>query len=513
MWELQRRFYDSHGARAWRDAHVPFEITSNAYIGRRYAEILLGFVRDIRAGQLGQKHGDAPLTIVELGSGSGRLGFSVASELKRMTEALGLPAPAFRLVMTDFTESNLAAFAANPRLAALADEGVLDFARVDAEHPAAFKLRRAGTAVAPGSLDQPIALIANYLFDTIRHDAFKFEAGVIHETRVGLAAMPRRKLPRRNALDALDRLALVEEHVPIRLPYYREPAYDAVLADYARRFTACEMLFPIDALRCIDWFGRAAQAPVLVLCGDKGYRTDEELEQGVGAYLSTHAKGSFSTMVNLNAIERVAVHGGGFALHAPQHDTGFTVSAFVMGAPREAAIETRFAYEAALSGLGPRHYQTTLDELKRTWSKPSIPAALSLIRVANYDQDVFLRFAPVLQRKARYMSGEVKADLIDTLEAVWRRYYPLDPDDPVAFNIGLVFYALKRHGDARTFFERSLAFEGDDAITHHNIGLCSTALGEPARALAAYRAALRRDRSYLPSRRAQAKLKALIARG
>ncbi len=511
VWALQRRFYDSHGVSAWKDSHVPFEISSNAYLARRYAEILLGYLRDLRSGRLGKAGRDQPLMIIELGSGSGRLAFLVASELLLMTEALGFKSPAFRLVMTDFTENNLKTYAANPRLAALLDAGVLDFARYDAEKPHALRLRRDGQTIAPGRNRQPMALIANYLFDTVRHDAFRVENGALYETRVGLAAKARRAMPHREDPDALDALEIVERHVRTALPYYRHKVFDAVLADYVQGFDGCEMLFPIDALRVIDWFGRAA-APLLVICGDKGYRTDDELKAGVGAYLSFHAKSSFSTMVNLNAIERVVAKQGGFTLHAPQNDTSFTVSAFVSGARPAAAVETRFAFDAAMTGLGPRHFQTTFDELKRRWRDPSVPSAVSMLRLANYDQDVFLRFAPVLTRKAGRVSNEVRADVAQAMDTVWERYFPLSSDDPVAFTIGLVFHAMRRFDQALRYFERSLELEGDDAVTHYNIGLCHAARGEAKAAVDAYEAALARDKRYRPAALARAKLLRLAAK-
>lgn len=512
VWSLQRNFYDRQGVNAWKDAHIPFEISSNAYLSRRYAEVLLGFMRDARAGHLGVDGGQQPLLIVELGSGSGRLGFHVASELKRMTEALALPQPAFRFVMTDFTENNLASYAKTPRLGALAACGVLDFARFDAEQPGGFSLRLSGEPIQPGRAARPVALIANYLFDTVRQDAFRIESGVLYETRVGLAKKNGHALPRRDDPDALDALDIVEVHVRTRLPYYRHAALDGVLSDYLESLDDCEMLFPIDGLCCIDWFARMAGGPLLVLCGDKGYRTDAELKEGRGTHLTPHAHGSFSTMVNFNAIERFAKRLGGFAMHSPQSDIGFTVSGFVLGAPAEAAVETRLAFTDAMSSLGPRHFQTTLDELKRRWSDPSVPAVTSLLRLANHDQDVFLRFAPVLTRKAGRINREAQADLAHTLEQVWERYYPMTEDEPVAFTIGLVYHAMRRYDDARRYFERALEIEGDDAVTHYNIALCHEACGRLEPAIEAYERALARDRRYTPATLARARLRRLLTK-
>jgi tetratricopeptide (TPR) repeat protein len=389
---------------------------------------------------------------------------------------------------------------------------VLDFARFDAERPGSFRLRLGNEPIEPGGAARPVALIANYLFDTVRQDAFRFENGVLYETRVGLAKKTGRTLPERDDPDALDALDIVEEHVRARLPYYGHAALDGVLAEYLESLGDCEMLFPIDGLRCIDWFARMAGGPLLVLCGDKGYRTDAELKDGTGTHLTPHAHGSFSTMVNFNAIERFAKRLGGFAMHAPQSDTGFTVSGFVLGARGEAAPETRLAFADAMSGLGPRHFQTTLDELKRRWSDPSVPAVASLLRLANHDQDVFLRFSPVLTRKAGRINREVQADLAYALEQVWEHYYPMAEDEPVAFTIGRVYHAMRRYDDARRYFERALELEGDDAVTHYNIALCHEACGRLEPALEAYDRALARDRRYTPAAVARTKLLRLMAK-
>jgi len=271
------------------------------------------------------------------------------------------------------------------------------------------------------------------------------------------------------------------------------------------------MLFPIGAFNCMAWFRKVARAPMLVICGDKGYRSDAELKAGVGAFLSLHAKGSFSTMVNLNAIGRVVTRRGGLALHAPLHDLTFTVSAFLTGAKPAAAIETRFAYDAALAGVGPRHYQTTLDELKRRWSDPSVPSALAIIRLADFDQDVFMRFAHVLQRKGQRQQSDTRADLIAALEAVWQRFYPLSAKEPVVFTIGQIQFALRRFAEARRFFERALVLEEDDAKTRYNIALCSQALGAFDRALVEFDAAIARDGAYAPARLAREKLSRHLA--
>lgn len=71
LWPLQRRFFERAGPAAWADDTVPHYVTNNAGLAAAYAEVLLGWLRD--AGPL---DGGQPLTVVEIGAGSGRFAFS-----------------------------------------------------------------------------------------------------------------------------------------------------------------------------------------------------------------------------------------------------------------------------------------------------------------------------------------------------------------------------------------------------------------------------------------------------
>jgi len=146
LWRLQRASYQAQGLLAWRTGGVPFQITSNPFIARCYADVIAGLVRDL--------HGAAepprrPLQLVELGAGSGRFGFYLVRALCAAFERDGLARLPFRLVMTDLVERNLAGWADHPRLRPFVEQGVLDFAVFDAEHPAPLALRVSGEVLAP----------------------------------------------------------------------------------------------------------------------------------------------------------------------------------------------------------------------------------------------------------------------------------------------------------------------------------------------------------------------------
>jgi len=71
LWRLQRRFFERRGPAAWSEGVVPHHATTNPYLARAYSRIVLGFLRDWRAGL----DPSQPVYLVELGAGSGRLAF------------------------------------------------------------------------------------------------------------------------------------------------------------------------------------------------------------------------------------------------------------------------------------------------------------------------------------------------------------------------------------------------------------------------------------------------------
>jgi hypothetical protein len=76
LWKLMMSFYDRKGVESWSQGIVPHFITCNAFIGRAYAKVLLGFLSDCsQASSKITLHRSHCLYIVELGAGSGKFSF------------------------------------------------------------------------------------------------------------------------------------------------------------------------------------------------------------------------------------------------------------------------------------------------------------------------------------------------------------------------------------------------------------------------------------------------------
>jgi tetratricopeptide (TPR) repeat protein len=90
--------------------------------------------------------------------------------------------------------------------------------------------------------------------------------------------------------------------------------------------------------------------------------------------------------------------------------------------------------------------------------------------------------------------------LREALGRVWARYYPLDDGKDVAFELGFVYYAMRRYREALDFYGRSLARYGPHRVTLFNMGLCEFQQGRMDEALRLFERSLEVDPTYGPAR-------------
>lgn len=128
LWKLMMSFYDRKGVESWSQGIVPHFITSNAFIGRSYAKVLHGFIRDCLSKS--PDGGKLPLDtseklyIIELGAGSGKFSYFMLKALEEMQAVCDFPLNNICYVMTDFTESNFTFWKNHPSLKTYFDRGL-----------------------------------------------------------------------------------------------------------------------------------------------------------------------------------------------------------------------------------------------------------------------------------------------------------------------------------------------------------------------------------------------------
>ena len=138
-----------------------------------------------------------PVYVVEVGAGHGKLSLLMLRQLSEMGDRL--PAGVrLRYVMTDFTLSNVSKWSDNPKLQPFVRDGLLTFAAFDAERHSRV-VTSSGEAVS----GNPCIVIANYVFDTLRHDAYRLsvahespeEAATLEETLCTVSLPPSLAVP------------------------------------------------------------------------------------------------------------------------------------------------------------------------------------------------------------------------------------------------------------------------------------------------------------------------------
>ena len=132
--------------------------------------------------------------------------------------------------------------------------------------------------------------------------------------------------------------------------------------------------------------------PAASRTGDKAYGHEEELTGLRDPHVAVH--GSFSFMVNFHAVKVYVTNRGGFSLHTPYQD-GFKCSAFLVGFGEEELPELRYAWADCMETFGPDNFSTLQRCIKDETPNPSAKLAISVIRMSNYDSDVFFKFKQV----------------------------------------------------------------------------------------------------------------------
>jgi len=288
LWKLMMSFYDRKGVESWSQGIVPHFITCNAFIGRAYAQVLLGFLRDcVQANAKLPLDSSKKLYIIELGAGSGKFSFFMIKAINELSELLDFPASSIIYVMTDFTWNNLKFWNGHKNLRRYIDSGQLDVAIFDAVNDDSIKLHHSGVTIRQSTLKNPVCVIANYLFDTLCHDIFQVENGELKE---GLISVGSRKETEKDPLDP-EIIKRFDNHFQYRvvdINYYTscetEDAkhFRRILRWYRDFFGnstgGASILFPIGALRALRRLTSFANGRALVLSGDKGNNNHEQFK-------------------------------------------------------------------------------------------------------------------------------------------------------------------------------------------------------------------------------------------
>lgn len=529
LWKLMMSFYDRKGVESWSQGIVPHFITSNSYIGRAYAKVLHGYIRDAMSASPPLLNVAEPLYIVELGTGSGKFSFYMLKALIEMEATCAFPSEKIVYVMTDFTEANFKFWTDHPSLAKYVAEGRLEFAIFDATNDREITLANSGKKLTADSLVNPLVVVANYLFDTLYHDIFQVEA---NELKEGLISTGSKNAEEPDPLepDIIKRLDNRYQYNTISDNYYNDEEGDELhfqrlLAWYRDYFGAsangASILVPIGALRALRRLTAFSGGRALVISGDKGHNNPDHFSGLMDPHIAVH--GSFSVMVNYHAIGTYFTSRGGFAMHNPQEEASLKVSAFVLtggvaeGAgdegswtgdsitDRDEARAKHFpflaqAFKETCSEFGPNDFFVLQKCMKEDAPTPSLKSVVALLKLGDWDPDVFYKFRDIILDQIPSAGHKLRNDLCRGVPRVWENYYMLDKDKDIAFEIGRFFYGIREYEKALRHYTNSSDNIGEHHVTFHNMGLCYYSMGEMTTALECFEKSLAMHNDYEKAR-------------
>ncbi len=266
------------------------------------------------------------------------------------------------------------------------------------------------------------------------------------------------------------------------------PQIGAVLARYAEVLDTTTVVMPTAAMACLERLAADAGAPMLALVADKGWPHLRDLSN-LGAPSIVPHDGCFSIMVDFDAIARIVRAQCGTALlppHRPQH---LVVGAFVFGDLDVSETAARFA--DGLAEGGPDDAFEVRAAMGPIDGQLTVPQALSLLRTARWDTQVFLDLFPALLDLAPELSGVGRADLALAVRRVRDAWFPIGESADVALCLGLLLSGIGHHREALELFALSSEVRGENAnaylgsaIAHHALRELDQALKDVSDALA-----------------------------
>ena len=481
MWKDQKKYYDLKGIDAW-DEDVPFYITSNPFIARGYAQIAIGFIQDWA--QQNPAAVDHPFYLLELGAGTGQFSFYFLKNLLELQKILKLDHIKIRYLMSDVSETPFEFWESQLTLKPFLDSGVLDFCIFDIYHSVDFQLHRSKQTVGALQMQNPLMVVANYLFDSIATDVFTVNNGELHESLVTLttdAANLNKGVPK----DWKDVTITYTEN-KIEKKYY-DNTFDNILFSYPNQLIDTHFQFPIASLSAIKNLQTIANNKFLLLTSDKGYTNLEELDHCEYPELDFH--GSFSVMVNYHAIGEFLKQSGGENFIQSFREN-IVSGVFSSGFELNTMPQLTLASKQMIQGFSPTDYFLIYEHFTEHYKECSLEVMSSYLNLSAWDPYVFDHISDHLCELTPEGDPEVISYLAGHMHLIAANFYYLPTSADTLFNIALFFQSVSKFEEAIEYYKKSQIYFGENDVVLFNIGMCLYSLDRNAEAVTYLESAL-----------------------
>jgi tetratricopeptide (TPR) repeat protein len=474
IWEMQRRYYEIQGIEAWSENRIPFAISTGPVIAHAYAMQVYALLQDLQ----GQLDPSEPLYIIEVGSGSGRLGFHFLKEFWAYVERTPYRSLDIKYILTDMPEKNIAFWRTQSQLRESVKQGRLDFARFDALQDNSITLLESGKVLRAGELKNPLVLCANYLLDTLPQDMFSLERPSFYEVSASLYSTQ----PEPDIYDpeVITRIEIEYDRHEVSTDYYPDPSLNVVLKHYYETMPNSTFIFPRASIELLRTFQKLSGGRMLLLSADKGDHRQEELVHEIMPPIVLHDNG-FSMQFNYHALALYLEQTGGHVFKTSFRHANLNILTFAQGLP--SMDHLALAYEEYVEFNNPDDNFAAMIEVDKR-PNVTVPELMAYMRLKRYDSYAFLLVFGVMRQKFNNVSTMFLPSLKLMAAHIWENYYHIGERFNIPFYLGALLSSIREYQDAVFYYERAIEMYGREPHTLYNLSASYTNLGRLDEALA-----------------------------
>lgn len=450
VWEWQRAYYRRQGRKAFSEHVVPFRITTNPRMADLCCALAEAFWRDLR--ERGELQPGAPLVVIDLGAGTGRLAHLLLQRLPGVARgALGDDARV-ELILLDLSEDVVAGLRAHPRLAEPLARGELQVKSADLSRDELLPF---------DTLQNPPVVIANYLFDSLPVDFARLQGG-------SLSAAHLAPLDAATAPSSLDDLGLTLGFAP----WVDPPPW---LVTYTELIGDGTFPVPAGAVAAMTKVAHRASGRALFICHDKGYFDAQPLQAHPEPVFVRH--GCVSTMVNFHLLGHWLASSGGAAFLGARGARTLGLAALAPGLRASALPRVADAVQRVRAGPDLLDLHQVTQAILANQSAVDVATCVSLLRLSGGDPDLFVQLASRLRAIAADAAPDTRATLVAELARVHAASFPLGDSTDVAFELGTVAQRCGALDEAIELYVASTRDRGEHPACLFNLAACLAARG------------------------------------
>jgi hypothetical protein len=470
VWQLNKDFYHQSGISAWSGSIVPHQITNSSLSATTYAELIYAFLRDVES----SPDSNEIVYILELGAGHGGLCYNILRELDELILNSDGCSTQYCYVLSDIVEDNLAFYSHHPKLQEYYNRGLLDISYFDAERSQKLFLRKSKLKIAHSDLQQPILAIANYFFDSLPNELFYFENGEVFNCSVSIDSFT--DPLGRTAHELISDMQIKYHTSAAEETQFENVTYNSILNQYNRVLSESYILFPKLAMECLTNISALSKMGLVLMTMDKGYKEIQELANRKKPELVKH--GSFSLWVYFHAISQFCKLNGGVSMF--DSCTNFNIDFGCLSLIKQPFDYQRFkeAYRKHTSQFNIDDHNSVKEIVYTNMSSIGLTQLLGLIRLNSYDSAIFINLLPSIKKLSKNISLKQRSRLKQTIDAVWRKYYPINETYDLSYELGGIMYDLGYYVEALDYFEVSSTTFGFKIDVDYNLILCYYQLRE-----------------------------------